>query len=573
MRSSFGPSSSLRAKSSSSEIFGRAWVGVWRSSETRCSATSRASRSLSTRVQRLAGLGHRREPDQPHRRRRPGRVDALTAIVLHRAHASVRGADHDRVARTQRAVLHQDRRNGTAPLVEFRFQHDAPRTPRRIGAQLEHVGLQQHHLEQLIEPGALDRGHVHADRLAAEILRHEAVLHQALAAELRIRVGQVALVDRDDQRDPGCLGVPDRLDRLRHDALGRGHHEDHDVGDLGAARAHQREGGVARRVDEGDAALAQRDLVGADVLGDPARLARNHVGLADRVEQRRLAVVDVSHHGDDRRARLQVGGVARGRRLADHLGFLEADVLYLESVLARDLAGRLEIELLVHRRHDAERHQAPLDLGGLGAELMRQLRHTDASLGAHESLGGLRRSCSSRSQRGPLVALSAARRLHHARIDRGRAAHGPAHGLLRELLLLAQVHHFAYALALLALARRSGRRTEIGRAIDRSARTLRAAARRDERPPRPARTGTLRLRVLRSPPRTARARRPRLAELLAGDSPRSVGTLESARARAPLRRWAPRRAAGREPAPERAPARACGVGSRRRRPGPRRGVR
>ena len=48
------------------------------------------------------------------------------------------------------------------------------------------------------------------------------------------------------------------------------------------------------------------DLVGADVLGDPAGLAGDDVGVADLVEQRGLAVVDVAHDRDDRRPRLLV---------------------------------------------------------------------------------------------------------------------------------------------------------------------------------------------------------------------------------------------------------------------------
>ena len=45
------------------------------------------------------------------------------------------------------------------------------------------------------------------------------------------------------------------------------------------------------------------DLVGADVLGDAAELALGDLGGADGVEQRGLAVVDVAHDGDHRRAR------------------------------------------------------------------------------------------------------------------------------------------------------------------------------------------------------------------------------------------------------------------------------
>jgi hypothetical protein len=41
---------------------------------------------------------------------------------------------------------------------------------------------------------------------------------------------------------------------------------------------------VAGRVDERDHAVSDAGLIRTDVLGDPARLARDHVGVADRVE-------------------------------------------------------------------------------------------------------------------------------------------------------------------------------------------------------------------------------------------------------------------------------------------------
>ena len=100
--------------------------------------------------------------------------------------------------------------------------------------------------------------------------------------------------------------VVDRLDRLRHDAVVGGHHDHRDVGDLGAAGAHGGERLVARGVEEGDLAAVVVHLVGADVLGDAAGLAGRDLGRADRVEERRLAVVNVAHHRDHRRARDQV---------------------------------------------------------------------------------------------------------------------------------------------------------------------------------------------------------------------------------------------------------------------------
>ncbi len=45
------------------------------------------------------------------------------------------------------------------------------------------------------------------------------------------------------------------------------------------------------------------------MLGNAAGLAGHHIGVAKRIEQRSLAVIDMAHHGDDRRARLGIGRV------------------------------------------------------------------------------------------------------------------------------------------------------------------------------------------------------------------------------------------------------------------------
>ena len=48
------------------------------------------------------------------------------------------------------------------------------------------------------------------------------------------------------------------------------------------------------------------DLVGTDVLGDATRFTGDDVGVADRVEELGLTVVDVTHDGDDRRTDLEI---------------------------------------------------------------------------------------------------------------------------------------------------------------------------------------------------------------------------------------------------------------------------
>ena len=121
-----------------------------------------------------------------------------------------------------------------------------------------------------------------------------------------VGVLSVDLVDRHDDRHLGRLRVIDRLDGLRHDAVVGGHHQDDDVGGLSTTGSHLGERSVARRVDEGDLLPIALDLIRTDVLGDAAGLAVSDVGVSDAVEQQRLAVVDVTHHGDHRRTERRV---------------------------------------------------------------------------------------------------------------------------------------------------------------------------------------------------------------------------------------------------------------------------
>ena len=68
------------------------------------------------------------------------------------------------------------------------------------------------------------------------------------------------------------------------------------------------------------------------MLGDAAGLAAYDVGLADRVEQLGLAVVDVTHDRDDRRPGDEVGRVA--------LVLAELEVEGLEQLAVLVLRGR-----------------------------------------------------------------------------------------------------------------------------------------------------------------------------------------------------------------------------------------
>ena len=203
---------------------------------------------------------------------------------------------------------------------------------------------------------------------AAPLFGDETEVGELLLDPFGVGVGLVDLVDRDKDGNTRRFGVVDRLLGLRHHAVVGGHHQDDDVGDARAARAHHRERFVAGRVEEDDVAIVDLDRVGADVLGDAAGLALSDARRTDGVEQRRLAVVDVAHDRDDRRACDDVLGT-------DILGFdlqhLLFEGLHLDvgAEFAGDHRRGLVVERAVDRHHQPPVHQLAQHVLRLDVEL------------------------------------------------------------------------------------------------------------------------------------------------------------------------------------------------------------
>ena len=224
-----------------------------------------------------------------------------------------------------------------------------------VGPQVERrVGGEDDGLEQLVEvePG-LGRD-VDEHRVAAVLLGDQAVLGELTADLGRVGVRLVDLVDRDHDRHVGRLGVVERLDRLRHDAVVGRDHEDRDVGDLRTTSTHGGERLVTRGVDEGDATVVAVDLgvdlVGTDVLGDATGLLVDDVGVAHRVEELGLSVVDVTHDGHDRRTDDQVVLVALVGAELEVEGLEQLAVLVLRGDDLDDVVELLAEQLEASRR-------------------------------------------------------------------------------------------------------------------------------------------------------------------------------------------------------------------------------
>ncbi len=117
--------------------------------------------------------------------------------------------------------------------------------------QLQDFCLQQDVFQQIVDARAGLGRHADEGHVAAVFFRHDLLGHQFLLDALGLASGLVDLVHRHDQRHAGGLGMVDGFTRLRHHAVVRRHHQDDDIGCLGAACTHGGKGlvpGVSRKV-------------------------------------------------------------------------------------------------------------------------------------------------------------------------------------------------------------------------------------------------------------------------------------------------------------------------------------
>src|SRR6185437_5645770 len=323
----------------------------------------------------VAGLRHAGQTEHLHRDRRAGFGDLLAGLVYERAHAAIFDAADDEITLAQRTLLHQYRRDGTATTVQTGFDHHAGSAAVGHGLQFHHFGLHRDRIEQILDAHAGLGRHRHELHVAAPVFRHHFLRHQTLLDVVGVGTVLVHLVDRHDHRHLGGTGVLDRLDRLRLYAIVCRHHQDHDIGRLRTTGAHRGERGMAGRVQEGDHALRRFHVIRTDVLGDAARFAGGDLGAADVVEQRGLAVIDVTHDRHHRRAgdllALQLG--ALGMRCQGVLGVVLVVGHRRMTEFLDHQHGGVMIDGLVDGRHHAHLEQRLDHFRTLHRHLLRQV--------------------------------------------------------------------------------------------------------------------------------------------------------------------------------------------------------
>src|SRR5450830_801314 len=228
---------------------------------------------------------------------RTGFLDLLAVLVEHGTYTAVVRTDQHHVALTQGAVLNQNGCNRATTFVETRLNHNTATWGRWRCFQFEYFSLQQDRFEQFVHASTDFRRNRNERRITAPLFRSHAVNRQFATDAIEIGARLVDFVHCHNQWNTSGLGVLDSFNGLRHHAVVRCNHQDHDVSRLGTTGTHCGKRGVTWGVEEGDHAAIGFNVVSADVLGDTAGFASSYLGTTNVVEQRCLTMVNVAHYG------------------------------------------------------------------------------------------------------------------------------------------------------------------------------------------------------------------------------------------------------------------------------------
>mmetsp|Transcript_21953 Transcript_21953/g.54909 ORF Transcript_21953/g.54909 Transcript_21953/m.54909 type:complete len:397 (-) Transcript_21953:387-1577(-) len=275
-------------------------------------------------------------------------------LIRHGPDAAELGSGHSNIADLQCASLHEQRHQGARLAIERRLEDGSRCRAVLRGLQVADLRSQGDDLQEVIDVKVLFCAHLDHGYFASPFLGYEPLLGQFLPCLVCVCAWLVDLVDRHNDRHLRRLCVCNRLPCLRHHTIIGGDNEHGNVCDLCAPRPHGGEGLVARGVDEGRFLVPDLHGVRADALGDSASLGSSDAALTDRVEESRLAMVDVPHHRNDSRSRISSGVVLRkDAPVCSHaLRRLLVIEQHLDVVLGSNLYHLLAVQSTVDRQGD-----------------------------------------------------------------------------------------------------------------------------------------------------------------------------------------------------------------------------
>ena len=229
-------------------------------------------------------------------------------------------------------------------------------------------------VDQVFNTKAGDRAGFHDLGCSAPLCGRQLVFGKLPINTINIDTRNVNFVQRHNNGYTGCLGMVNRLNRLRHHAVISSNHQHNNIGHVGSACPHCGKGFVARRVKEGYSFAVQLNLVGPDVLCNPASLTGSDTAFTNSIQQTGFAVVHMAQHRHNRWTLDKFGSRAILELLFD---FIEKTLFMLNdqfrAEIQRNQFSHISRDNMIRRCQDSLAHQLFNNIADLDRQCRRQI--------------------------------------------------------------------------------------------------------------------------------------------------------------------------------------------------------
>src|SRR5262249_17978962 len=140
----------------------------------------------------------------------------------------------------------------------------------KVRSDILHFSDQQDIFQQLVDTDALARRDRNADDLSTIFFDYDANFCQLLLNTVRVSIRLIYLIECDNNRYIGSLGVVDGFDCLGHDTIVSGYNDNRNMGNLSTTRTHSGKCFVAGSIQESNFLAINLDLVSTHMLSDTA---------------------------------------------------------------------------------------------------------------------------------------------------------------------------------------------------------------------------------------------------------------------------------------------------------------
>ena len=202
----------------------------------------------------------------------------------------------DKISHMQSTFLNQNRSNRSFSFVKLCLDNKTTGSSFWICFQFSYFCSQKNHFQKIFNTFLCLCRNRNKDRTSAPIFRNQFVFGQFLFYSLNICTWFINFINCNNDFNPCCFCMVDRLYCLRHNTIIGCNHKNSNICCIGTTHTHCSKCLMTRCIQECNLLPFNRYHVSTDMLCDTTSLTVCHICLTDCIQKRSFTMVNMTHN-------------------------------------------------------------------------------------------------------------------------------------------------------------------------------------------------------------------------------------------------------------------------------------